>query len=73
MPMVGEISVVLDGRSQSACAIVTTSVEVKRFAEVDAAFAWKEARGTSRWKGGASRRKLLQARRQLCAGDAGGL
>ena len=43
--MVGAISVVLDGRGQPACAVVTTSVEVKRFAEVDAAFAWKEGEG----------------------------
>ncbi|WP_414653704.1 ASCH domain-containing protein [Geminicoccus sp.] len=45
MPTVGEISVVIDGRGRPACAIVTTSVEVKRFGEVDAAFALKEGEG----------------------------
>ncbi|CEJ10597.1 ASCH domain protein [bacterium YEK0313] len=45
MPRIGGISVVLDGAGRPACAIETTSVEVKRFGEVDAAFAFEEGEG----------------------------
>lgn len=45
MPRAGEISVVLDGAGRPACAIETTAVEVKRFGEVDAAFAFEEGEG----------------------------
>jgi uncharacterized protein YhfF len=45
MPTVGEVSVVLDGAGQPACAIETTGVEVMRFDEVGAAFAFEEGEG----------------------------
>lgn len=45
MPRVGEVSVVLDGAGRPACAIETTAVDVRRFSEVDAAFAFEEGEG----------------------------
>jgi uncharacterized protein YhfF len=50
MPAVGEVSIVLDGSSRPTCAIVTTSVEVKRFDEVDAEFAFVEGQGGGSYK-----------------------
>ena len=45
MPAVGEISVVLDGAGEPLCVIRTTSVEVRRFGDVDEEFAWNEGEG----------------------------
>jgi uncharacterized protein YhfF len=42
LPAVGERSIVLDGRGSPLCVIRTTSVEVRRWADVDAGFAWDE-------------------------------
>jgi uncharacterized protein YhfF len=42
---VGDRSVVLDGRGRRACVIETCEVTIKRFDEVDAAFAWDEGEG----------------------------
>ncbi|WP_163369291.1 ASCH domain-containing protein, partial [Enterobacter hormaechei] len=41
-PRVGEVSVILDGRGEPACAIETTAVARMRFSEVDQAFAFEE-------------------------------
>ncbi len=41
----GSRSVVLDGRGRPACVIETCEVTVRRFDEVDAAFAWDEGEG----------------------------
>lgn len=45
MPQVGGLSVVLDGRGAPACVTRTTDVEVRRFSEVDAEFAYAEGEG----------------------------
>lgn len=45
MPKVGEYSIVLDGKGEPACIIVTTDVEVKPLSSVDAQFAWDEGEG----------------------------
>jgi uncharacterized protein YhfF len=45
MPTVGEVSVILDGSGEPACAIETTDVAVMRFSEVSAAFAAEEGEG----------------------------
>jgi uncharacterized protein YhfF len=42
MPRVGDLGVILDGRGQPLCVIRTTGVEVRRFGDVDAEFAWAE-------------------------------
>jgi uncharacterized protein YhfF len=42
---VGGRSVVLDGRGRPACVIETSEVAIRRFDEVDAAFAWDEGEG----------------------------
>lgn len=42
LPDVGTRFVVLDGRGAPLCVIRTTSVEVRRWADVDEAFAWDE-------------------------------
>jgi uncharacterized protein YhfF len=42
---VGERNVVLDGRGRPACVIETFEVAIKRFSEVDAAFAHDEGEG----------------------------
>ena len=42
---VGEKSVILDGRDEPLCVIETTGVEVRRFDEVDEAFAREEGEG----------------------------
>ena len=45
MPRVGDLSVILDGRGRPLCVIRTTGVEVRRFGDVDAEFAWTEGEG----------------------------
>lgn len=45
MPRVGDLSVILDGRGHPLCVIRTTAVEVRRFGDVDAEFAWTEGEG----------------------------
>jgi uncharacterized protein YhfF len=45
MPQVGDLSVVLDGEGEPLCVIRTTGVEVRRFGDVDAEFAWTEGEG----------------------------
>ena len=45
MPAVGDLSVVLDGRGDPLCVTRTTSVEIRRFGDVDDAFAWTEGEG----------------------------
>jgi uncharacterized protein YhfF len=45
MPVVGSLSVVLDGEAFPICVIRTTEVEVRRFGDVDEAFAWDEGEG----------------------------
>jgi len=44
-PQTGELSVILDGRGEPVCVIRTTDVEVRRFGDVDAEFAWTEGEG----------------------------
>jgi uncharacterized protein YhfF len=45
MPRAGELSVILDGGGEPLCVIRTTAVEVRRFGDVDAEFAWTEGEG----------------------------
>jgi uncharacterized protein YhfF len=45
MPVVGGHVVVVDGRGRPRCIWRTTEVTVKRFIEVDEAFAWDEGEG----------------------------
>jgi uncharacterized protein YhfF len=45
VPRPGEMSIVLDGRGEPLCVIETTEVEVRRFDEVDEAFARDEGEG----------------------------
>jgi uncharacterized protein YhfF len=45
MPRVGDLGVILDGKGQPLCVIRTTGVEVRRFGDVDAQFAWTEGEG----------------------------
>ena len=45
LPRVGDIGVILDGRGEPLCVIRTTGVEVRRFGDVDAEFAWTEGEG----------------------------
>jgi uncharacterized protein YhfF len=40
LPEVGSLSIVTDGRGDPVCVVETASVEVKGFADVDAAFAY---------------------------------
>ncbi|HKH12921.1 MAG TPA: ASCH domain-containing protein [Rubrobacter sp.] len=44
-PRPGEMSIVLDGRGEPLCVVVTTEVEVRRFDEVDEALARDEGEG----------------------------
>jgi len=44
-PVLGERSVVLDGRGVPTCVIETTEVTIRRFDEVDEAFAYEEGEG----------------------------
>jgi uncharacterized protein YhfF len=45
IPRAGDHSVILDGTGQPICIIRTTSVEIRAYGEVDAAFAWDEGEG----------------------------
>jgi GrpB-like predicted nucleotidyltransferase (UPF0157 family)/uncharacterized protein YhfF len=45
MPVVGDLSVVLNGSGEPLCVIRTTSVEIRRFGDVDETFAWIEGEG----------------------------
>ncbi|MEA3510274.1 MAG: ASCH domain-containing protein [Actinomycetota bacterium] len=45
LPMVGDLSVILDGQGEPVCVIRTTQVEVRRFGDVDEAFARDEGEG----------------------------
>jgi uncharacterized protein YhfF len=51
IPEVGDLSVILDGKGSPVCVIRTTEVEIRRFADVDEAFAWDEGEGdrTLQW------------------------
>ncbi len=40
LPAVGSLSIVVDGRGEPVCVVETITVEIKGFAEVDAAFAY---------------------------------
>ena len=42
---IGDLSVILDGEGSPICVIRTTAVEIRRFGDVDAAFAWDEGEG----------------------------
>jgi uncharacterized protein YhfF len=45
LPRVGDLGVILDGRGEPLCVVRTTGVEVRRFGDVDAQFAWTEGEG----------------------------
>ena len=45
LPEPGDLSVILDGAGEPICVVRTTEVEVRRFADVDEAFAWDEGEG----------------------------
>jgi uncharacterized protein YhfF len=45
MPRAGDLGVILDGRGRPLCVVRTTEVEVRRFGDVDAEFAWTEGEG----------------------------
>jgi uncharacterized protein YhfF len=45
MPRAGDLGVILDGRGRPLCVVRTTGVEVRRFGDVDAEFAWTEGEG----------------------------
>ncbi len=45
LPAPGDYGVVLNGRGDPLCVIVTTAVEVRPFGEVDEEFAWTEGEG----------------------------
>ena len=45
LPRAGLLTVVLDGRGLPLCVIENVEVMVRRFCEVDAAFAWEEGEG----------------------------
>jgi molybdenum cofactor guanylyltransferase len=45
LPVVGDMSVILDGAGAPLCVIRTTDVETRRFGDVDEEFAWTEAEG----------------------------
>jgi len=42
LPTPGERTIVLDGRNKPLCIIETTAVEIRRYCDVDAAFAYDE-------------------------------
>lgn len=53
MPQVGRRDVVLDGTGRPACVIETTEVTIRRFCDVDTAFALAEGEGTyEAWRSG---------------------
>jgi uncharacterized protein YhfF len=45
LPTPGGRTIVLDGRNTPICVIETTTVEIRRFCDVDAAFAYDEGEG----------------------------
>jgi len=45
LPMVGDMSIILDGRGEPVCVIRTTQVDSQRFGDVDEGFAWDEGEG----------------------------
>lgn len=45
LPAVDDLSVILDGEGSPVCVIRTTEVEIRRFGDVDEAFAWDEGEG----------------------------
>lgn len=45
LPKIGDQSIVLDSQEKSRCIIEVISVEIKRFSDVDADFAYKEGEG----------------------------
>ena len=45
LPKSGDLSVILDGEGSPICVIRTTAVEIRRFGDVDEAFAWDEGEG----------------------------
>jgi uncharacterized protein YhfF len=45
MPSIGDLCLILDGSGAPLCVIRITSVEVRRFRDVDAEFAWTEGEG----------------------------
>jgi uncharacterized protein YhfF len=45
LPIPGDHSVILDGEGRPLCIIRTARVEVRRFGDVDEAFAWDEGEG----------------------------
>lgn len=45
LPKVGDLSVILDGRGEPVCVVRTTQMEIRRFGDVDEAFAWDEGEG----------------------------
>ena len=45
LPQVGDYSVILDGAGDPMCIILTTSIEIRAFGEVDEDFAWTEGEG----------------------------
>jgi len=45
LPKAGDLSLILDGHGTPVCVIRTTRVEIRRFSDVDEAFAWDEGEG----------------------------
>jgi uncharacterized protein YhfF len=45
LPEIGDLSVILDGEGSPACVIRATEIEIRRFGDVDEAFAWDEGEG----------------------------
>ena len=45
LPEAGDLSVILEGEGSPICVIRTTAVEIRRFGDVDEAFAWDEGEG----------------------------
>ena len=45
LPEIGDLSVILDGQGAPVCVIRTTLVEIRKFGDVDEAFAWDEGEG----------------------------
>ena len=62
VPVVGELSVILDGAGSPVCVIRTTEVAVRKFRDVDEAFAWDEGEGdrTLSWWRQAHKRYFLE-------------
>ena len=45
LPEIGDLSVILDGQGAPVCVIRTTAMEIRKFGDVDEAFAWDEGEG----------------------------